>query len=47
MLQFLKGKAKRTSLYQYIPEAYQEEIQLLTDEEIAEYKDQFVKGLKI
>lgn len=46
-LQFLKDKTRRTSLYQHISQAYQEEIQLLTDEKIAEYKDQFVKGLKI
>ena len=47
MIYLQKGYAKRDSFYQYIADTYIEKINLMSQEQVVEYKENFVKGLKI
>ena len=47
MIYLQKGYAKRDSFYQYIADTYIEKINLMSQEQVIEYKENFVKGLKL
>ena len=42
-----KNHVKRTTFYQYIKEPFVDKIKPLSEEEILEYKENFIKGLKL
>lgn len=42
-----KNHVKRTTFYQYIKEPFVDKIKPLSEEEILEYKESFIKGLKL
>ena len=43
----LKTRTKRTTFYQYIKESFNDRIDLITSEQLLEYKENYIKGLKL